>query len=194
LRRIDLLRGILGAACSLAVLAALFQTARIQVRDYLMVPSEELTRRYKGGGQWIVHRAIGRDLARRAEVWADPKLAIWGWQSPMYVYSGLDNVTRHFFGDPLMKAYIMGAFRGDHPRVEGLIRPRLDRIMSDFRAHPPELILVGDPPFPALRAFLAERYLPSRLVMSAPDGRGLWVERGKYGEFESLTAQERHTR
>jgi hypothetical protein len=193
-RRIDLLRGILGAACSLAVLAALFQTARIQVRDYLMVPSEELTRRYKGGGQWIVHRAIGRDLARRAEVWADPKLAIWGWQSPIYVYSGLDNVTRHFFGDPLMKAYIMGEFRGDHPRVERLIRPRLDRIMRDFRARPPELIFVGDPPFPALRAFLAERYLPSRLVMSAPDGRGLWVERGKYGEFESFAASDRHTR
>ena len=64
-RRIDLPRGVLGAACSLAVLASLIQTARIQVRDYLMVPSEELTRRYKGGGQWIVHRAIGRDLARR---------------------------------------------------------------------------------------------------------------------------------
>ena len=88
------------------------------LRDYLMAPSEELTRRYKGGGQWIVHRAIGRDLARRAEVWADPKLAIWGWQSPIYVYSGLDNVTRHFFGDPLMKAYIMGDFRGGNPRVE----------------------------------------------------------------------------
>lgn len=185
-RRIDLARGVLGAACLLAVLASLVQTARIQVRDYLMVPSEELTRRYKGGGQWIVHRAIGRDLARRAEVWADPRLAIWGWQSPIYVYSGLDNVTRHFFGDPLMKAYIRGDFRGDHPRVEGLIRPRLERIMSDFRARPPELIFVGDPPFPALRAFLAERYLPSRLVMSAPDGRGLWVERSKYGEFESF--------
>ena len=193
-RRIDLPRGVLGAACSLAVLASLIQTARIQVRDYLMVPSEELTRRYKGGGQWIVHRAIGRDLARRAEVWADPKLAIWGWQSPIYVYSGLDNVTRHFFGDPLMKAYIMGDFRGDHPRVERLIRPRLDRIMRDFRARPPELIFVGDPPFPALRAFLAERYLPSRLVMSTPDGRGLWVERGKYGEFESFATRDVRTR
>ena len=88
----------------------------------------------------------------------------------------------------------MGDFRGEHPRVERLIRPRLDRIMRDFRARPPELIFVGDPPFPALRAFLAERYLPSRLVMSAPDGRGLWVERGKYGEFESFTPRNLHTR
>ncbi len=187
-RRMDLSRGVLGAACALAVLASLIQTARVQVRDYLMVPSEELTRRYKGGGQWIVHRAIGRDLARRAEVWANPKLAIWGWQSPLYVYSGLDNVTRHFFGDPLMKAYIMGDFRGEHPRVASLIRPRLERILRDFRARPPDLIFVGDPPFPALRAFLDERYLPSRLVMRTPDGRGLWVERKKYGEFESFVS------
>ncbi len=193
-RRIALSRGVLGAACSLAVVASLIQTARMQVRDYLMVPSEALTRRYKGGGQWIVHRAIGRDLARRAEVWADPRLAIWGWQSPLYVYSGLDNVTRHFFGDPLMKAYIMGDFPGGNPRVEGLIRPRLERIMDDFRARPPELIFAGDPPFPALRAFLSERYLPSRLVMSAPDGRGLWVERGKYAEFESRSTQDLRTR
>ena len=71
-------------------------------------------------------------------------------------------------------------------RGQNLIRMTFGSV-DDFRARPPELIFAGDPPFPALRAFLAERYLPSRLVMSAPDGRGLWVERDKYGEFESFT-------
>jgi 4-amino-4-deoxy-L-arabinose transferase-like glycosyltransferase len=160
---------------SVVVVLALGWTAYLQVRDYLMVPPEELTVRYKGGKQWVALRDLGRDLARRSRVWPDPRLFVWGWQSPLFLYSGLDGVSRHFFADPLMKAY---ATRG-HP----LTTPRIDRIMRDLNARPPELIFAGDPPFPALAAFLNERYLPHQAV--APDGRGLWVERGLYGKFEA---------
>jgi hypothetical protein len=61
--------------------------------------------------------------------------------------------------------------------------------MRDLRARPPELIFAGDPPFPALAAFLNERYLPHQAI--APDGRGLWVERGRYAEFEASGARPR---
>jgi 4-amino-4-deoxy-L-arabinose transferase-like glycosyltransferase len=161
---------------SLLVSAALGWTAVIQVRDYLLVAPEQLTIRYKGGGQWVTLRALGRDLARRATIWPDPRLYVWGWQSPLHIYAGLDGVSPHFFADPLLKAF---AGR-NHP----LIRPRTERILRDLHARPPELIFAGDPPFPELRAFLLERYLPSHLVPMTPDGRGLWVERRQYARFE----------
>ena len=169
-RRIDLFRALLGASCSLAVVAALVETARVQVRDYLMVPAEELTSRYKGGGQWIANRALGRELARRAEVWESPELAIWGWQSPIYAYSGLDNVTRHFFVDPLMKAYAGGSIsggqspgRGVNPASDQAHPPRLPRAAS--RAH-----LRGRPPLPRPPCLPQERLSP----LSARHERPRW--------------------
>src|SRR5205814_7242485 len=60
-----------------------------------------------------------------------------------------------------------------------------------LRANPPSLVFTGYPPFPALRAFLDERYLPSRSVPVTPDGRGLWVEKGRYGAFETSGSAER---
>ena len=47
--------------------------------------------------------------------------------------------------------------------------------MATSASRPPALIFAGYPPFPELRAFLRERYLPSRLVPSM-NGLGLWVE------------------
>ncbi len=141
-------------------------------------PSRTAHRPLQGGAAVGGPPRAGRDLARRSRVWPDPRLFVWGWQSPLFIYSGLDGVSRHFFADPLMKAY---ADRG-HP----LTTPRTDRIMRDLRARPPELIFAGDPPFPALARFLDERYLPHQAV--APDGRGLWVERGRYGTFEAAGA------
>lgn len=160
-----------------AFILALGATAFLQVRDYLMVPPEALTVRYKGGGQWVALRALGRDLGRRAKGWESTHIYVWGWQSPLYVYSGLDGVSRHFFSDPLLKAYAMTG----HP----LTTPRVARIMADLKEHPPELIFCGDPPFPALKQFLLERYFPSRVVPTTPDGRGLWVEKDHYGPFET---------
>jgi 4-amino-4-deoxy-L-arabinose transferase-like glycosyltransferase len=171
-------RGWIGFASgvSFVLIGALFGTAfLLQVRDYLLVPPEELTVRYKGGRQWVGYRALGRDLARRSRIWPAPRLFVWGWQSPLFFYSGLDGVTRHFFADPLLKAFATG----DHP----LIRPRIDEIMRDLHARPPALIYLGDPPFAALRRFLAARYLPTEAV---PGGLGLWVERSKYEEFMAL--------
>jgi 4-amino-4-deoxy-L-arabinose transferase-like glycosyltransferase len=171
-------RAILWAAWVGVLSLALVWTVRIQVRDYLLTPPEMLTVKYKGGGQWVVLRGLGRDLQSRTTLWSDPHLFIWGWQSPLFFYSGLDGVSRHFFVDNLLKAYA----DKNHP----LIRPRIDRIMRDLRSHPPALIFVGYPPFPELSAFLRERYLPSHLVGSPEQGYPLWVEREKYREFETF--------
>ncbi|SIO67377.1 hypothetical protein SAMN05444166_8350 [Singulisphaera sp. GP187] len=172
------------AAWVLLLCLALVWTVRIQVRDYLMTPPEMLTVQFKGGGQWVVLRDLGRDLAARSALWTDaPQLYIWGWQSPLFFYSGLDATSRHFFVDNLLKAYA----NSNHP----LIRPRIDRIMRDLHAHPPALIFVGYPPFPELQTFLRERYLPSHLVGNEAQGYPLWVERAKYREFETYHSPAR---
>lgn len=165
-----------------AIVAALGATGWLQWERYLLVAPVELTERYKGGKQWVTLRALGLDLQQRSTVWENPHLYIWGWQSPLHFYSGLDGVSRHFFADPLLKAHA----QGNHP----LIRPRIERIMADLRREEPALIFCGDPPFPALRKFLEEGYLPSRLVPLTPDGRGLWVERERYGAFETFSTAD----
>jgi hypothetical protein len=147
----------------MAVGVALLWTARIQVVEYLLVPPEELVRD-KGGRQWLAQRALGLELARRASSWDDPTLFVWGWQGTLYFYSGFDNVTPQVFVDDLMKSFA----GSNHPQV----RPRVERIMRDLRAHPPALIYAAYPPFPALRAFLEEQYSRSPLDI------GLWTRRG----------------
>jgi 4-amino-4-deoxy-L-arabinose transferase-like glycosyltransferase len=163
----------LGARFALVVLLlGISATFAIQTRDYLLVKPQQLTIRYKGGRQWVALRQMGHDLKRRTEGWNDPRLFVWGWQSPLFVYSGLDGVSRHFFADNLIKT-----FAGtDHP----LIRPRVERIMSDLKASPPDLIYAGDIPFEALRAWLVQEYAP---VSRLPDDRGLWVKRSRFAEF-----------
>jgi 4-amino-4-deoxy-L-arabinose transferase-like glycosyltransferase len=152
---------------SLAVIA----TVLLQVRDYLLVAPEELTIRYKGGRQWVVLRQMGRDLARRATIWHDPHLYVWGWQSPLHFYSRLDSPTRHFFVNNLL--------RDQADRNHPLIQPQIEEISTTLRSRPPELIFTGYPPFRALDKLLRDRYLPSRLA------RGLWVEQSDYARFES---------
>jgi len=34
---------------------------------------------------------------------SEPRLFVWGWQSPLFFYSGLDGTSRHFFADNLIK-------------------------------------------------------------------------------------------
>ena len=172
-RRVRRVAGLWGAA--LILMMAIAATLVIQVRSYLLVPPQELTVRYKGGGQWVVLRALGQELARRSSVWPDPHLYIWGWQSPLHFYGKLDGVTRHFFVDNLL--------RDQAEREHPLIKPRIAEIMSALRDRPPVLIFVGYAPFPALRAFLRDRYLPSGLVR-AQNGLGLWVEREHFNAFE----------
>ncbi len=162
-------------ATAMILIAAIGATLAIQVRSYLLVPPQELTVRYKGGGQWVALRALGKELARRSSVWPDPRLYIWGWQSPLHFYGKLDGVTRHFFVDNLL--------RDQAERDHRLIKPRIAEIMSSLRARPPALIFVGYAPFPALRMFLRERYVPSALV-PAQNGLGLWVDREHYNAFE----------
>jgi 4-amino-4-deoxy-L-arabinose transferase-like glycosyltransferase len=162
---------------AIVLLAALGWTVRIQVRDYLGLTPDEITSKFKGGKQWVALRGLGRELAVRAKVWEDPHLFVWGWQSPLFIYSGLDGVSRHFFANELLKAHA----NDDHP----LIRPWIDEILRDLRARPPAIVFAGDIPFPALRRFLDERYLPSMLSQTAPDGRGFWVEKERYREFHA---------
>jgi 4-amino-4-deoxy-L-arabinose transferase-like glycosyltransferase len=163
----------LAVCSSVALCAAIAATLVIQCRSYLMVAPEELTIRYKGGRQWVVLRAMGFELAGRSRIWSDPKLYIWGWQSPLLFYGRLDSPTRHFFVDNLLRDQ---ADR-DHP----LIRPRIDEIVRTLENRPPELVFAGYPPFPALRDFLNAHYLRSRI------SPGLWVLREGFGRFEVKT-------
>jgi hypothetical protein len=166
--------GFFAVAAALVLTAAIGWTFVLQARYYLGVPPCELTIRYKGGRQWVALREMGRDIGRRAANWDDPHLYVWGWQSPLYFYSGLDSPTRHFFVDNLL--------RDQAGRNHPLIGPRVEEIVATLRRRPPELILTAYPPFPALRAFLAEHYLPSRLVLA------LWVRRDTFARFESTEA------
>ncbi|QEH38000.1 Undecaprenyl phosphate-alpha-4-amino-4-deoxy-L-arabinose arabinosyl transferase [Aquisphaera giovannonii] len=168
------------AAGSLSL--AIAATVVLQVRCYLLVPPQELTVRYKGGGQWVALRAWGEELDRRRSVWADPRLYIWGYQAPLHFYGKLDGVTRYFFVDNLLRDQA----ERDHP----LIRPRIEEIVASLRAKPPSLIFVGYPPFPALRAFLRERYRPSSLIPGG-NGMGLWVDGEHHDAFEAAGSRGR---
>jgi len=173
---------------AVVVLAAILGTTFLQVRDYLLCPPQELTTRYKGGGQWVVLRQLGVELERRSKVWEHPTLYVWGWQSPLHFYGRLDGASRHLFVDNLLRDQ---AGR-DHP----LIKPRVEEILRDLRERPPTLIFAGYPPFPELRSFLFENYLPTNLPgtplektlpppqAQAGNGIGLWVEKSKYRAFE----------
>ena len=171
------------------MMAAVGWTVRLQVRDYLFVAPEQLTARFKGGQQWIALRNLGREIGRRSREWPRPTLYVWGWQSPLFIYSGLDGPTRHFFADPLLEDYSRGHHR-DHPRVQ----PRVDRIMRDLEARPPSVALIAYPPFPPLRRYLEDRYVRSTLTgmnTNSPDDLGLWIERDHYREFEAATGAPR---
>jgi len=164
-------RLVVSAFLAIVLTSAIGATLLLQFRYYLLLPPQELTIRYKGGRQWVVLRQMGREMARRAAIWDHPHLYVWGWQSPLHFYARLDSPTRHFFVDNLLRDQ---ADRG-HP----LIEPRTQEIMSALERRPPELIFTGYPPFRALKAFLSERYLPSRI---AP---GLWIKRDDFGRFET---------
>ena len=154
--------------------AATAATAGLQVRDYLLVPPTELTVRYKGGSQWVRLREIGREIRDRTRDWPDrPGLYVWGWQSPLYFYSGLDSPTRHFFANELLKAY------ADRPHP--LITPWIAEIRDDLKSDPPTLIFTGDRPFPGLDVILRRGYRPSTLVAKGPF---LWVDRPDFERFE----------
>ena len=170
----------LGSIVGLALLASVGWTARLQVRDYLMVSPEDLTSRFKGGRQWVVLRSMGRELGRRARAFDGPSLYIWGWQSPLFIYSGLDCPTRHFFADPLLEDYARGHHRDD-PRV----RLRVERIMGDLNARPPSISLVAYPPFPELRRFLEARSIRTNLTVGG-ESLPLWIDRGESARFQSL--------
>jgi 4-amino-4-deoxy-L-arabinose transferase-like glycosyltransferase len=162
----------LWTACSALVLTvAIGWTVVLQARYYLGVPPCDLTIRYKGGRQWVVLREMGRDIERRSWIWDDPHLYVWGWQSPLYVYSRLDSPTRHFFVDNLL--------RDQAGRDHALIGPRVDEIAATLRRRPPELIVSAYAPFPALRTLLSEQYLPSRRAL------GLWIRRSDFARFET---------
>jgi 4-amino-4-deoxy-L-arabinose transferase-like glycosyltransferase len=168
------------AAFGAGLVGGLAWTTHLQIRDYLMVSPEALTSRFKGGHQWVVLRGMGRELARRSRAFDHPTLYVWGWQSPLFIYSGLDGPSRHFFADPLLEDYSKGFHRND-PRV----RPRVERIMDDLESHPPSMILVAYPPFPELRKFLDAHDSLTRVVWQG-DSLPLFVDRAGLAKFEAL--------
>ena len=178
-------RGLVAGLASFTLIAAVGGLSFIQIHEYLLIPAEELTVRDKGGRQWVVLRDLGGELARRSAAWGseEPTLYIWGWQSPLHFYSGLDSPTRHFFGDPLLEDYANG-----HHQTDPRVRPRVDRIARDLEAHPPGLVLVARPPFAALRGFLTNRgYRRTTLggmSTTSADGLGLYVDADHFRAFE----------
>ena len=158
---------------AVALAGSLLGTVWIQARHYLGVAPEELTVRYKGGRQWVVLRSIGAEIQNRTKTWKKrPTLFLWGWQSPLFFYGDLVSASRQAFADDLTRNFA----NSDHP----LIRPRVDRIMEELKANPPDLIFTGYPPFPELQAFInSNGYRPSRFV------RGLWVNPSRWEEFET---------
>jgi len=148
----------------------------LQTGYYLLVPPEELTRRHKGGAQWIVLRRAGEELAERLRNQPGAELQVWGWQSPLLFYSGLDAPSRFLFTNNLMRDF---ADR-EHP----MVGPRLEEMMRTLSEDPPALVMAGYEPFPSLQAFLSEHYFPSAMMPSRNDGRGLWVRKDLWADFE----------
>jgi 4-amino-4-deoxy-L-arabinose transferase-like glycosyltransferase len=173
-------RRLVSAGIVVGLLGAIGALGVLQTRDYLLVPSTELTVRYKGGRQWVSLRQLGRELRARTAAWRPDErtLLVWGWQSPLYFYGELDGVTPQLFVDPLMKAY---AAEGTHAAV----RPRLEHLMADIEARPPALVFAGDPPFPGLAALIRERYTGTSQMPALPDGRGLWILPQRREAFEA---------
>ncbi|MFO0951409.1 MAG: glycosyltransferase family 39 protein [Isosphaeraceae bacterium] len=157
----------------LVLSAALLETTRLQVVEYLRVPPAELVKD-RGGPQWLANRALGREIGRRLAGARSPTIFVWGWQGPLYFYSGLDGGDAAGLRGRLPEDLRRAGTPSGHAQVE--------RTMRDLAEHPPAVVFAGYPPFPALRQFLAERYLPSRL------SPGLWVRRDVYGVFEAGTA------
>ena len=157
-----------------ALIAAAGWPLHIQARDYLGRTPEEITTAIKGGGQWVELRRFGREIAQRTRTWREPRLFLWGWQSPLYLYGNLAPASRHLFVNDLLR----DRAGTDHP----LIGRWTEEILDDLKADPPELIFAGYPPFPALRSILESRYVPSGLA--SPYGRALRIEPGRLGAFE----------
>jgi 4-amino-4-deoxy-L-arabinose transferase-like glycosyltransferase len=147
----------------------------LQTHHYLLTSPVQLTERYKGGRQWVVLREQARQMRRRAAEWESPRLLVWGWQSPLYFYGQFDAASRHAFTNNLMRDHAGKA----HP----IVGPRIRELMEDLRSEPPEFIATGYPPFPDLRAFLGERYLPSRYPGAVP----IWVRRDLWASYETET-------
>jgi hypothetical protein len=167
-------------------IAALLGVAGIQTRDYFGVPPEEITRRFKGGGQWVVLREIGRELERRTREWDSPRLFVWGYQSPLLFYSGLDSPAADFFANDLLKTHISGDHR--------FANERFARIESSLESARPEIIFVGYPPFASLQHRLDSMYERSSIsVFGRPlpnlaGSLGLWVRRDHAAAFRSSAA------
>ena len=173
-----------GALAALTLLAAIGGTVAIQVRDYLMVPAEQLTARYKGGQQWIALRSAS---AGRSAVEDE------GLGSPFALHLGLaepapdlrrPRAARPGTSSPTpCSKTTPGGTTATNPGV----RPRTERIVRDLEARPPSIVLAAYPAFPALRRFLDRGYIRSALPgvgVNSPGGIGLWIEKSHYAAFE----------
>jgi 4-amino-4-deoxy-L-arabinose transferase-like glycosyltransferase len=168
------------ATAATALAAILVASGFALARSYLLTSADRLQPVFKGGSAWPQLREIGREIGHRAAAtWTDPKLFVWGWQSPIAFYSGLEGASREVFTDPLLE--VKARTDPDHP----LIRPRLDRIIADLKGRPPEVVFVGITPFAELQTFLDAHYAPWRRMPASQGGAGIWVLRGDRDRFAS---------
>lgn len=168
------------AAGSTALGAVLAVSGFGLARSYLLTPADQLQPVFKGGTAWASLRTIGRELGQRARsTWRDPELFVWGWQSPIYIYSRLQGVSGELFTDPLLES--LARTDPAHP----LIRPRLARIIRDLEARRPEVIFVGVTPFRELHSLLEARYEVWKSMPGSRRGVGVWVLRDDRDRFNA---------
>ena len=140
-------RLLVGSIVGLACCASVAWTVRLQVRDYLLVPPEELTSPIQGGPAMGRPPRAGPRARPAVEGLGRPAPLRLGLAEPALHLFGARRPTRHFFADPLLKDYSKGYHR-DHP----LVRPGSSEIMRDLEARPPALIFGGVSAVPRARA------------------------------------------
>lgn len=143
----------------------------LQSVHYLLLTPEEIMRKNKNGEQWVYLREIGREMGMQLDKigLGDEPIFVWGYQSPLYIYTGKRAPTAKMFMDNLQYKYL------DQPHP--LIDPLRNEIIIDLHESPPAIIFVGAEPFAQLRQLLEQRYVPanSREALEAYDDRGIFL-------------------
>jgi 4-amino-4-deoxy-L-arabinose transferase-like glycosyltransferase len=163
-------RGIIGVSALAGAAAVALVLFFVQWREYIRLTPEEITTRHKGGQQWVALREVATRLRLLPGLGPDPRIFIWGVQSPLHVYSQMDSVTPYFFTDPLMQQRSI-----DHPLAEA----HQHRILADLQANKPLFVFIGERPFPALEQFVEQSYIPAGgpELQQRSGNRGLYMRR-----------------
>jgi hypothetical protein len=153
----------------------------LQYIHFLALSPDEIAIKHKAGREWVALRALGRIIAQAAA--PNERLFVWGWQSPLHIYSRLDSVTPYVFYDPMMQKYR----GGEHPLVE----PQKRRLAEAIRTEKPAIVYLGDAPFSELQEILQAEYRPVFLrPLPAERPMVLHVRRDVVDRFRAALTRE----